>query len=53
MALVRIYSQGAGGLPDHILLLEDFKTQSNLNIFCTMLDLNPNTAYVDYLNQRT
>jgi hypothetical protein len=38
------------GLPEHAQMLEDFKDESKLKIFCDLLEDNHKTAFLTYIN---
>lgn len=45
-------SAGEGGLPEHALLLEDFKDKTKLERFISLLEKDHETAYNTYLSER-
>ena len=43
---------GEAGLPEHSILLEDFKDEKKLSKFIQMLEEDHETAYTRYLSER-
>lgn len=47
-----LLDSGEKGLPEHALLLEDFKDEKKLSKFISLLEKDHQTAYTTYLSQR-
>ena len=47
-----LLDSGEKGLPEHALLLEDFKDKTKLERFISLLDKDHETAYTTYLSER-
>ena len=38
------------GVPEHAQMLIDFQDEVKLKVFCDLLDTNPSTAFIKYVN---
>ena len=47
-----LLDSGERGLPEHSILLEDFKDEKKLSKFIQMLEEDHETAYTRYLSER-
>lgn len=45
-----LLDSGELGLPEHAQMLIDFQDEAKLKVFCNLLDTNPSTAFIKYIN---